>query len=149
MKLAPFLFQDDVARLSTNLEAVQRGNDRIESMAEEKLLDFNKDKSVYLVIGSKKAKKEVLASLRKSPLTLYGENMKEAKTYSYLGEVISENGVADSVRVTVERRVAVAKQTIYEIKHVVNVLPNYFLKKPNLNLPVVDLEILFFLIPVN
>ena len=43
--MAPLLFQDDVARLAEDLDSVQEGNNRIESVAEEKLLDFNIEKS--------------------------------------------------------------------------------------------------------
>ena len=54
--LQPILFQDDVARLSTNLEAVQMGNNKMESLAETKLLNFNLDKSCFVVIGNEKSR---------------------------------------------------------------------------------------------
>ena len=57
MKLGPCLFQDDIARLAGNLDAVREGNKRVENMAESKLLDFNLDKSSFLIIRSKKLKK--------------------------------------------------------------------------------------------
>ena len=39
--LQPLLYQDDEARLSTDLESVQMGNTRMEALAETKLLDYN------------------------------------------------------------------------------------------------------------
>ena len=54
IKLQPFLFQDNISRQSTSVWAVQSGNNKIEAVMETKLLDFNLDKSCYIVMGSKK-----------------------------------------------------------------------------------------------
>lgn len=43
--LRPLIFQDDVARLSEDRQSAQSGNDKMETMIETKLLDFNLDKS--------------------------------------------------------------------------------------------------------
>jgi hypothetical protein len=47
--LGPALFQDDVSRLCDDPVSAQMGNDRMEAMAETKLLDFNMDKSCLLL----------------------------------------------------------------------------------------------------
>ena len=52
IQLAPVLFQDDVARLALDIKSAQQGNNRMETMAETKLLE----KSSYMIIGTKKAK---------------------------------------------------------------------------------------------
>jgi hypothetical protein len=46
--LQPLLFQDDVARLSADLAAVQMGNNKMETLAETKLLNYNLEKSCLL-----------------------------------------------------------------------------------------------------
>ena len=56
IQLAPVLFQDDVARLALDIKSAQQGNNMMETMAETKLLDFNLEKSSYMIIGKKKAK---------------------------------------------------------------------------------------------
>ena len=58
MKFRPYLFQDDIARLAGDLDSVRDRNKRLEEMADCKLLDFNLDKSCFLIIGNKKFKKE-------------------------------------------------------------------------------------------
>ena len=57
-RLQPLLFQDDISRLSTSLEKAQAGNDKMEAVMETKLLNFNLDKSVVIVMGSKDRKEE-------------------------------------------------------------------------------------------
>ena len=54
LMLGPALFQDDVSRLCEDPVSVQMGNDRMEAMAETKLLDFNMEKSCLIVIGKKR-----------------------------------------------------------------------------------------------
>ena len=68
IKLGPCLFQDDIARLAGDLESVRDGNRRVENMAESKLLDFNLDKSCFLIIGSRKFKSKITAEIRLNPI---------------------------------------------------------------------------------
>ena len=57
VKIKPLLFQDDVASPATNVKSAQDNNKRMERVLDSKLLNFNLDKSVFLVIGNKKFKK--------------------------------------------------------------------------------------------
>ena len=43
VNLQPLLFQDDVARLALDVVSAQMGNNKMETLAETKLLDFNLD----------------------------------------------------------------------------------------------------------
>ena len=58
VQLGPCLYQDDVSLLSTDLESAQDANNRMEAMAESKLLDLNLDKLCLLVVGNKKQQKK-------------------------------------------------------------------------------------------
>ena len=49
--LQPLLFQDDISRVSLNVESAQHGYDLLDHVLESKLLDFNVDKSRFLVVG--------------------------------------------------------------------------------------------------
>ena len=84
----------------------------------QKSLQINLEKSSYLIMGSKKMRKKMALELKESPLTLCNERMKEEKVIKYLGNSISFN-LEDSVHQTVIRRVAVARQAVYEIRAVV------------------------------
>ena len=49
--LRPQSFQDDICRLCTDPLSAQLGNDRFESLAETKLLDYNMTKSYIVILG--------------------------------------------------------------------------------------------------
>ena len=83
----------------------QMGNNKMEAMAETKLLDFNMDKSCLMVIGKKKKVREDMENkLAENPPLLYGKKMKQVKVDKYLGEKISSGGLAESVAATANKR---------------------------------------------
>ena len=75
-QLQPLLFQDDISRLATSVWGAQSGNNKMESVMETKLLDFNLDKSCVIVMGSRLKKAEINEQLRENPLKLCGQEMK-------------------------------------------------------------------------
>ena len=118
-RLQPLLFQDDISRISTSLKAVQSGNDKMEAVMESKLLDFNHDKSVLIVMGSKKKKDMIEEEMMDCPPTLCGEVMKMTNSEKYLGDMISSDGLADSVTATVLKRKGSVITNIFETKAVI------------------------------
>ena len=64
LRLGPYLFQDDVARLTLDPASAQRGNDRMESVAETKLLNFNLEKSCFTIFGRKQRLQEMEKELQ-------------------------------------------------------------------------------------
>ena len=59
INLQPLLYQDDVFRLCQDPFSAQLGNELMDNVMETKLLDFNLDKSCYMVIGSKEARTKI------------------------------------------------------------------------------------------
>ena len=118
-RMQPLLFQDDISRISTSLKAVQSGNDRMEAVMESKLLDFNHDKSVLIVMGSKKNKKKIDEDMKNYPLTLCGRVMKITNSEKYLGDMIDSGGLAESVTATVMKRKGITITNIIETKAVI------------------------------
>ena len=118
--LRPTLFRDDVSRICLDPVSAQMGNDRMEAMAETKLLDFNREKSCYIIIGNKKSKFILQKEFELQPLTLYGTEMKQVQTEKYLGDQISSRGLADSVHVTISKRRGKVLQSIFEIRAVLD-----------------------------
>ena len=53
-------FQNDLAMLTKDPVSAQMGNDRLETLAETKLLSYNMTKTVINVLGSKKARKSLI-----------------------------------------------------------------------------------------
>ena len=72
IKLQPLIFQDDISQTTTSVWAAQTGNNTIEAAMETKLLDFNLDKSCYLLLGSNVNKEKIENELKVNPLTLCG-----------------------------------------------------------------------------
>ena len=121
LMLSPALFQDDVSRLCDDPVSVQMGNNKMEAMAETKLLDFNMDKSCLIVIGKKKkVRGDMENKLAQNPPLLYGKKMKQVKVEKYLGEQISSGGLAESVTATVNKRTGRVLQSIFEIRTMID-----------------------------
>ena len=120
LPLAPLLFQDDIARLSLSVQSAQFGNDIMRSVAESKLLDFNIEKSGFVIFASKRRRPEVLNELKVQPLELCNKKMKHMSSVKYLGDYLNEKGLAESVHVTVLKRKGLVTKAIYDIKSVIN-----------------------------
>ena len=114
--LQPLLYQDDVARLSMDLESAQMGNDRMENMAETKLLDYNLEKSCFIVFGDKKSRQNINEELVSKPLMLSGANMVQEEQAKYLGDQLSGLGLAESADATDRKRRGLVIMAIFEIR---------------------------------
>ena len=104
VRLQPLIFQDDLSRLSSILEAAQAGNIYIKACIEPKLLDLNTDKSCFIILGDKKMVKNIQSEMLSSPLSLCGAPMKEKVSDKYLGDYIHTSGPRESVNCTVSNR---------------------------------------------
>ena len=109
---------DDGNKMTENVKAAQEANDKIEDLLESKLLDLNLDKSNFILIGSKKARKNLHQQITNNPLILCNNPMKEVKLLKFLGDYLSFS-LEDSVHQTVMKRLGVAKQAIFEIRAVI------------------------------
>ena len=101
-----------------NVHAAQYGNNLLEKVIGEKSLEFNTDKSCFMLMGNKSARKKLQKQLQQTPLALCEQPMKEVKVLKYLGEFLSVD-LAESVHQTVIKRASIVKQTIYEIRAVI------------------------------
>ena len=119
INIQPLLYQDDIFRLCLDPFSAQVGNEFMDNVMETKLLDFNIDKSCYIVIGDKEAKAKIRESLKENPLKLSGKLMKEADHEKYLGDYISGLGSAETAFITVTKRHRKAMNAIFEIKAVI------------------------------
>ena len=119
VRLQPQSFVDDVARMAAGRLEAQAGINLMETIAETKLLSYNMDKSVYMVVGEGGNKKGMEGDLEKDPLMLCGQKMKRTESYSYLGTAISEKGIGESVKETIKGKLGKVKHMIFEIKSVI------------------------------
>ena len=119
-KLQPLIFQDDIFRMCSSWEAAQAGIKMIEAVMESKLLDLNLEKSCYIVIGDKKAIKDLKSDLENNPLILCGDTMKEKVSDKYLGDYIHSEGTMASVLCTVKNRFGRISLNIIESRAIID-----------------------------
>ena len=79
-------------------------------MAENKLLNFNRENPVIWYWVKKRAKADIQKQMNLSPISLWGQPMKQEACAKYLGDWISDGGLKESLRVTISKRL-----WIYEI----------------------------------
>ena len=118
LTLSPQSFMDDIMRMAESILSAQIGNNLMEDLMMQKCLEFNLDKSCFVLMGTKKQRKKFHKQLEESPLTLCGQRMKEVKQLKFLGDFVGFN-LPESVHQTVTRRIGTAKQAILEIRTVV------------------------------
>ena len=86
---------------------------------ESKLLDFNLNKSFYIIIGKEKWKKKIRSELEASPLTLCGLRMKEVTSKKLLGDFLNQAGNSQSILTTIKKRYGQSIAAILDIKRLV------------------------------
>ena len=96
------------------------GNDKVEAMAETKLLDFNLEKSCIIIIGQGKKKIEMENQFRATPPLLYGQEVQIVTEEKYLGDQISTGGLSSSILATIKKRQGLVIGKIFEIKAVLD-----------------------------
>ena len=109
---------DDLSHLSYTTESAQRGNNRLEILAETKLLDYNLSKCFVIILGEKNARKKLLEEFNEKPPKLYGKNVEIVTQESYLGDELGI-GVSESISLTIKKRTGLVKKSIFEIVAVV------------------------------
>ena len=102
-----------------DFESVQMGNNKMEAMAESKLLNYNLDKSCFIVMGNKQTRQDIHTQLQTNPVQLCGADMKQEMEAKYLGDWLSCHGLSDSVNITVKKRKGLVTLSIYEIRAVI------------------------------
>ena len=119
LKLLPQSFQDDLVQLCSDPVSAQYGFDRFENLAETKLLQYNSSKTVIVFMGADRARQELMEEFRKNPPTLYKKPVKLETHWSYLGDELGLN-LAESVTLTINKRIGLAKKSIFEIKSIMS-----------------------------
>ena len=118
VKLLPQMYVDDLMRICLDPESAQAGLDRFENLANHKLLQFNSLKSCLVVLGKKRAREKLEEKFMEVPPKLYGKALSIEPQATYLGDEIGGN-VSESVSLTVNKRIGLAKKSIFEIKTII------------------------------
>ena len=92
--------QDNIAKIYKDLKEARVGCYKIDDTLKRKQLSVNYDKSKYILLGSRKFRKEAIKTLKKDPMMI-GNAEKE----KYLGDWIHEKGCRESISSTIKDRI--------------------------------------------
>ena len=84
-------------------------------MVNKKVLELNIEKSNYVLVGNKKARKKLRDELQRKPIYIGGHEMQETKHVKYLGDMVSFDN-NESIHETVKRRIGLAKFSVIELR---------------------------------
>ena len=118
-RIQPLIFQDDVARLATDIESARKGNQLLSTMINTKFLEMHEEKSGFLLFGDLKQTKDMETEMSKSPLTFGDFITKREIKEKYLGDQIHEEGLQKSVEATISERKGRITAAIYEVRSIV------------------------------
>ena len=104
MGLNSLILQDDISRVNDTLEQAKNGCELLDDTLKSKLLSANYSKSKFLVVGSKKFRKETMEELKSNPLTMSGVTIEHSDKEKYLGDMIHESGCKESISETIKAR---------------------------------------------
>ena len=114
------MFQDDLIHGVKSIEEARKANAKVNIIMKERGLELNKDKSVCIVMGTKKQRLAAKEELRKKPLMCGDFETKEKENDKWLGQYLSGKSLADSVQTTVTAREGKIRGACLEIAHIVN-----------------------------
>ena len=105
MKLNCVVMQDDIAKMNSHIGDARIGCELIDETLKKKQLSINYDKSKYILLGSKKYRKETMEAMAKEPMRMGNEVIGNAVKEKYLGDWIHELGCRESISTTIKERI--------------------------------------------
>ena len=119
MKVKPLLFQDDCLTMATTREGAQDNCNRFEQVMNNKLLEINLDKSVFVILGRKDVKSKIQKEINNLPLSFKGNMLQQKKNDKWLGDLIDTEGENSSVISTINERKLRIMTSIIEITSII------------------------------
>ena len=118
--LAPIMWMDDILNSVKGTKEAREANKRVDILMKQRGLSLNKDKSVCLILGSKKQKQDISRELENQPLVCGDFETKEKQQEKWLGQILSAAGLADCVSQTVAAKEGKIRGACLEIAVIVN-----------------------------
>ena len=97
----------------------QSGMTRLAAMLTERGLEAHKDKTSYIICGTQSFRKKTEEQLEMIPLVFGDFRVKRKIFDKYIGQIIHERGLKESVKATIEDRRGKIKGAIYLTKSIV------------------------------
>ena len=119
VRLQPLIYIDDVNRSCIDVNSMRAGNANFASMAAAKQPNFLFKKSFYLIIGTENFKAKSRLEIQEDPVMLGKSMILEKQEEKYLGDILSSEGLSESVQCTVKDREGKVKGSIYELRAII------------------------------
>ena len=120
MRVEYTAFQNDVGKPSRGVREAQAHMTKLAYMFEDKGLEAHLEKTCYILMkGNKKDVNKTEAELKMNPIVFGSFVMDRKKEDKYLGQVLHEDGLADSVDATVASRASKFKGALFEVRSVI------------------------------
>jgi hypothetical protein len=117
----PFVCAENTTRLVTSIDAAQNGNIIVNAAMKRKQLELNIDKCCVLIFDKKSKSKETREAINNNCLLSIGGLRIKAKVQDkYLGDILHEGGLRQSVQGTISETYGKAFSSILEIGAVIN-----------------------------
>ena len=116
VRLQPLAYQDDIARLASTVNCTRAGSQKLSTMMDQKGLRCHPTKTVCIAIGSNKYRDNIKKETESHPVMFGSFKVKFVSHEVYLGDVISAQGLEDSIQLTIERRAGKIRGAMYETK---------------------------------
>ena len=118
--LAPLIWMDDILNSIKGIEEAKETNKNMNIVLKKRGLCMNKEKPVFLVMGSRKQKLNIKQYFENQTLMCGDIETKENQQFKWLGQILSAKGLTDSVALTISDREGKIRGTCLEIAIIVN-----------------------------
>ena len=115
VRLQPLAYQDDINRLTLNVNSTRAGSQKLFCLMNQKGLKCHSTKTVCISIGTTKYREGVKKEIQEEPIMFGDFQMKLVEEEFYLGDVISAQGLEASVERTIEKRMSKIKGAIMKL----------------------------------
>merc|ERR1711973_301842 len=104
VNLNSLILQDDISKMNDNINQAKEGCRMIDNILKKKQLSVNYDKSKYMIIGNEKYRNEVKKDIENNPMMMGNVKIGHSEKEKYLGDIIHEKGIVESISATIKAR---------------------------------------------
>ena len=118
--MGPCMFQDDLIHGTNGVKEARIASAKVNKVMKKLNLNINENKSICILMGPNKKKKEIEETLTLNPIKCGKSEIKLKDTVKWLGQQMSGEGLKESVAATVEAREGKIRGAALEIASITN-----------------------------
>ena len=106
-------------RLAIDVNSLRAGSQKLSSLMKQKGLQCHPTKTVFLIVGNKRYREQAKKEIEDDPVMFGKFKMNLVENELYLGDMISSQGMENSVQHTIEKRLSKVNGAMYEAKSII------------------------------